>query len=218
MDTKTKKITTMAMLCAISYIVLLISKMFPPMVLFLQYDPKDVVITLGGFIYGPLSAALISVLVSLIEFITISDTGIIGFIMNVISTCGFSCVAAAIYKYRKTQKVAVLSLFLGGLISTVLMLLWNYFITPLYMKVPRADIAAMLMPVFLPFNLIKCGLNIAFTLILYKPIVSGLRRAKLIPPSSYDKGMENRGFLSLSIAIAILILGLCIFTLTVILK
>ena len=46
-------------------------------------------------------------------------------------------------------------LFGGALLMTVLMLLWNYIITPLYMHTARADVAAMLVPVFLPFNLLK---------------------------------------------------------------
>ena len=62
------------------------------------------------------------------------------------------------------------------------MLLWNYLITPLYMTgTSRSDIAGMLMPVFLPFNLLKAGLNSAFILLLYKPLVVSLRKAGLLP-------------------------------------
>lgn len=66
---------------------------------------------------------------------------------------------------------------------TVLMLLWNYLITPLYMHTARADVAAMLVPVFLPFNLLKGCLNATITVLLYKPVVQGLRHAHLLPPS-----------------------------------
>jgi hypothetical protein len=48
------------------------------------------------------------------------------------------------------------------------------------MKVPRADVAAMLVPVFLPFNLLKGGINASLTMLLYKPAVSALRHANLI--------------------------------------
>ena len=61
------------------------------------------------------------------------------------------------------------------------MMLWNYLITPLYMTgTSRSDIAGMLVPVFLPFNLIKAGLNSSITLLLYKPLVNGLRKAGLV--------------------------------------
>ena len=61
------------------------------------------------------------------------------------------------------------------------MLLWNYLVTPAYMKVPREAVEAMLVPVFLPFNFIKCCLNSALTMLLYKPCVNAMRRVGLVP-------------------------------------
>ena len=65
MDSKTKKITTTAMLCAIAYVVVVVGRI--PVVLFLKYDPKDIIITLGGLIWGPMTSFIVSVIVSLIE-------------------------------------------------------------------------------------------------------------------------------------------------------
>ena len=48
------------------------------------------------------------------------------------------------------------------------------------MGYPRDIIAGMLIPVFLPFNLIKGGLNAAITMLLYKPVITALRRSNLI--------------------------------------
>lgn len=42
----------------------------------------------------------------------------------------------------------------------------------------------MLVPVFLPFNLGKYILNAAITMLIYKPIVTALRKANLLAPSS----------------------------------
>ena len=44
----TKKLTVLAMLAALSFIVMVVGRI--PVVLFLKYDPKDVVITIAGFI------------------------------------------------------------------------------------------------------------------------------------------------------------------------
>ncbi|SOY30602.1 hypothetical protein AMURIS_03333 [Acetatifactor muris] len=60
------------------------------------------------------------------------------------------------------------------------MLFWNYLITPVYMGYPREAVAELLIPVFLPFNLMKGGLNAAFTMILYKPVVTAFRCAHLL--------------------------------------
>lgn len=84
MNSKTKKLTAAAMLCAVSYAVMAAGRI--PVVLFLKYDPKDVIITLGGLIWGSFTAFLVSVIVSSLEMFTVSDTGIIGCIMNVLST------------------------------------------------------------------------------------------------------------------------------------
>jgi len=43
----------------------------------------------------------VSVIVSTIEMMTISETGILGCIMNILSSCSFAGVASAIYKKKK---------------------------------------------------------------------------------------------------------------------
>lgn len=190
-DVKTKKLTAVAMLCAISYLMVAVGRI--PIVMFLSYDPKDVMITIGGFIFGPWTAMVISVIVSFIEMITISGTGIIGCIMNILSSCCFSCVAAWIYKRNHTIKGAALGLVCGIAAYNAVMLLWNYFLTPIYMGYPREAVAAMLLPVFLPFNLFKGGVNMALTLLLYKPIVTALRKAGLVPPSTHNSRQHTTG-------------------------
>ena len=178
MDQKTKRLTMIGMLSAIAFAVMVIGRV--PIVLFLKYDPKDVVIVIGGFIFGPLSAFFISLIVSLIEMVTVSDTGFIGCIMNILSTCAFACTAAVIYKKDHTLKGAIIGLVCGVLLMTGIMLLWNYLITPIYLGYPREAVVELLIPAFLPFNLLKGGINSALTLLLYKHVVNTLRKAKLI--------------------------------------
>lgn len=178
----TRKITMLGVLAAIAYVVMLVGRLPITSVEFLKYDPKDVIIAFAGFLYGPASALLVSLVVSLVEMFTVSSTGPIGLIMNVLGTAAFACVASAVYKKWQTQKSAAVGLALGALSMTAVMMLWNYYITPLYMGLPREDVAAMLVPVFLPFNLIKSGLNAALTMLLYKPLVRALRAAGLLPP------------------------------------
>ena len=174
MDSKTKKITTAAMLCAIAYVVVVIGRI--PVVLFLKYEPKDIIITLGGLIWGPMTSLIVSVVVALIEMVTISENGVLGCIMNIISTCSFACTASVFYKKKRTLSGAVTGLVMGSLMMVLVMLLWNYLITPIYMGYPREVVAKLLVSAFLPFNLLKAGLNAGFTFLLYKPITTALRR------------------------------------------
>lgn len=205
MNNKTKKLTTIGMLCAIAYVAVAFGRI--PIVLFLKYDPKDIVIAIGGLIFGPLTSLLVSFTVSLVEMFTISDTGILGFIMNVLSSGSFACTAAFIYKKRHKLSGAVIGLVSGWMLMVIVMLLWNYLITPIYMGVPREEVAELLIPAFLPFNLIKGGLNTAVTMLLYKPVVTALRRSHLLEEAPAEsKGKINIGV----ILVSLLVLASCV--------
>jgi len=198
-----KTIVTIGMLCAVAFIAKLISNIIPIAVAgFLEFDLKDVIIVIAGFICGPLSAAIVSVIVSVIEMLTISSTGPIGLIMNILSTCAFACTAAVLYKKNRSMKGAILSLLVGIVFMTIVMVLWNYLITPLYMGVEREVVAGMLVSVFLPFNLVKGGINASLALLLYKPIVTALYKANLISASpTSGKGSVKRGLILVSLVL-----------------
>ena len=208
-DQKVKNMVILAMLTAISYVIVALIRI--PVVAFLSYEPKDVVITIGGFLLGPTASFVISLLVSLLEMVTFSQTGPIGALMNLISTCSFACTAAFIYKKKRTLGGAILGLAVGSIVMTGVMLLWNWLITPLYMGVAREAVEGMLIPMFLPFNLLKAGLNTAFTLILYKPLVIALRKAKLVAVSGRKQGKSKLGVYPLAAGL----LATCIFLLLV---
>lgn len=89
MNSKTKRLTTVGMLCAFAYVATVIGRI--PLVLFLKYDPKDIIIAISGLIFGPLTSFSVALIVSLVEMFTISENGILGFLMNVISSCSFAC-------------------------------------------------------------------------------------------------------------------------------
>ena len=82
---------------------------------------------------------------------------------------------------------------------TGVMLLWNYLITPLYLNVTREVVVGMLLPAFLPFNLIKALMNGALTMLLYKPVVMALRKARLVPEEDRSAGAHRKDRLSVTI-------------------
>ena len=202
-----KKLVTLAMLSAIAYLVMFVFRI--PIVLFLKYDPKDTIIAIAGFLYGPLSAVAVSAVVSAVEMFTTSETGWIGFIMNMLSTCAFVCPAAFLYGRKRTIRRAAVGLGLGVVLVTIAMALWNYIMTPIYMGYPRAAVAELLLPVFIPFNLLKAGLNTALTLLLYKPVNTALRRARLLPPAPESGAAGKKTSLGVTIA-ALVLLASCV--------
>lgn len=178
----TKKMVTLAVMTAIAYMAMLLFRI--PVVLFLKYEPKDVIITIGGFMYDPLASVLMSAVISLVEMVTTSDTGPIGALMNFIGSSAFACTAALIYKKIRSIKGAVIGLVCGTVFMTLIMLAWNYLVTPIYMGTPREVVAGMLIPAFLPFNLLKGSLNSGITMLIYKPLSNIMRKAHLLPESS----------------------------------
>ena len=206
-----KQMVMLALLAAIAYMMVTLIRI--PVVLFLKYEPKDVIITIGGFLFGPMASFTVSLLVSLLEMVTISETGPIGALMNLLSTCTFACTAAIIYKKKHTLGGAILALIGGTILMTIAMLLWNWLITPIYMGYPRDVVAGMLVPVFLPFNLLKAGLNSAFVLVLYKPLVTALRKTGLVASKEQPGGSNNKK-MGASL-LGLLLLGTCILLLLV---
>ena len=200
----TRYMAVIAMFSAVSFVMVLLGKIIPNVMGFLSYEPKDAMVVIAGFIFGPMACVWITAIVSFVEMITISGTGPYGFLMNLVSTCAFSVPAACLYAKYRSQKGAVAGLTVGVVVLTACMVLWNYIITPLYMGVPRETVAGMLATVFLPFNLIKGGINAGLALLLYKPIVGALRRAKLVEPSkSGNKGKFSPGFTIFSVAVLV---------------
>ena len=64
-----KRITVIAVLCAIAY---LVSFIFPFKVSFLTFDLKDAIIAISALMYGPMAGLVSSVIVPFLEFITTS--------------------------------------------------------------------------------------------------------------------------------------------------
>lgn len=166
----------MAMLAAISLaLVLLIRIPFPPAP-FLVYDPADVPIIISGFAFGPLSGIAITVVVSFVQAFFLAGDGIIGFFMHVVATGSYVLVAGLIYRGHKTKKMAVAALVAGTITWVITMIGWNLIVTPFYMGVPVKAVIAMILPILLPFNLLKAGINSIIIFLIYKPIARLLHR------------------------------------------
>ena len=174
----TKRLVLMAVFAALSFATM---SVFRFNVSFLTFDLKDAVTTIAGLLLGPVAALVISLLVAVLELITVGDTGAYGFLMNFASSAAFSVACALVYPYRKKLSGALLSLGTGLLTMVTLMLLLNLVVTPLYMGVSTGEVAAMIPTLFLPFNIVKGVINAALVLILYKPVHRALQATRLLP-------------------------------------
>lgn len=203
---KLKMLATLGMLAAMAYVITFICRVpIIPSVPFLDLEFKSAIILIGGFIYGPLPALAVTIVVCFLEMLTFSSTGFIGFVMNVLATAAFVCPAAFVYKKKKSLVGAIIGLAIGTALMTGVMLLWNYLVTPMYMHIPREQIMPLLLPAFLPFNVIKGALNSSITLVLYKFVVSALRKAKLLPQGDEKSQKKKTTFISAVILSALVI-------------
>lgn len=173
---RTTKLTKMAMLAAISVVLVLLIRIPYPPAPFLVYDPADIPIFIGAFVFGPLAGLALTFIVSFIQAFVLGGDGLIGFFMHFVATGTFVVVAGYIYKKNKTRKNAVIGLVCGTIIMTVSMLLWNLLITPIFLGVPREAVVAMLGTVILPYNLLKAGINSIVTFLTYKSIAKILHK------------------------------------------
>ncbi len=151
---------------------------------FLTFDVKDAIITVCAMLFGPVSGVAIALLVSLLEMVTVSGTGPWGFLMNFVSSAVFAAVGSAVYRYaprfKKSISGAVLGLVGSVLAATFCMLLMNLWVTPIYYGISVEAVKEMILPLLFPFNLIKTAMNAAIVLVLYKPLSTALKRARVI--------------------------------------
>ena len=195
------------MLSALAFLARLVFKI---PVSFLTFDIKDSIIALGGMIFGPVSGVVIALLVSLIEMI-ISETGPIGFVMNFISSAAFAGTAALIYKFKRTFNGAIIGLFSAVGVTTTVMLIMNLLLTPIYQSVPVSVVIDMLPTLFLPFNFAKTLLNASIVMLIYKPVVISLRKARILEGKPMDTKFGKESVITIVVSAVSLIVAVTIF-------
>ena len=212
----TKKIVGIALFSALAYVVAFTCKLIPPVAGFLSLDAKDAVIAIASFILGPICAPVIALIVATLELLTFSTTGLYGFVMNFASSAVFSLTVSLIYKYRKSFTAALLGFLSSVVATTGVMLLLNIFVTPIYLRsigVPNPDVISMLPGILLPFNFAKALLNSAIALLLYKPLITAMRRAHLIEGGVHKTEFNKTTLLTVCIGVAALTVGVVIVVL-----
>ncbi|MBQ9074664.1 MAG: ECF transporter S component [Mogibacterium sp.] len=176
----TAMIARLAMMTAVSLVLLLIVRIpFPPAP-FLVYDPADVPIYITAFAYGPAAGLIVTLVVCLIQAFMLGGDGLYGFLMHFVATGIVAVVIGLMYARNKTRKRAVVSLVTGVIVATAVMCVMNLIVTPLYMGAPREAVVAMLPTAIIPFNLLKAGLTAVLTFILYKRVSGFLHRGSTV--------------------------------------
>jgi len=182
-----RNMTKIAILTAISAIIMLFEFPLPFAPSFYELDLSEAVILMGGFAMGPLSAAIMELLKNLLNLcINGTITAGVGELANFVMGCALVVPASLIYKYKKSFKGALIALSTGIVSLVIIGCFVNYYIMiPAYVKLASFPLEAILsmakeansmagtletMIIFAvaPFNFIKGVACAVINLLLYK--------------------------------------------------
>ena len=130
----TKVLTRMAVLAAISILLVALIH-FPifPAAPFLEYDPADIPIFIGTFMYGPVLGLVLTLITCILQGLTVSaQSGIMGILMHLFATGSYVLVAGIIYQRMHDRKGAIIALIAGSITMTISMVIWNIIFTPIF--------------------------------------------------------------------------------------
>jgi len=192
--------------CAFAFILTLVLRF---KVGFLSFDLKDTVIAVVSLMYGPIYGVASAGIVALLEFISVSDTGVYGLIMNFLSSATFALLAGSIYKHNRTFKGAILAVVFSVISVVAVMMLANIIVTPYYMGVSAKEVIVLIPTLLLPFNFCKALINAAATVIIYKPVRNILRK------SGIEGEKESKSKTDLKKNIIVCVVGLLLIAITV---
>lgn len=199
----TKTMIVIAMLSAVAIIIYYLDFPVPLMPPFIKLDLSNVVSLFAGFTMGPVAGVIVALIKNLIHLVIkgMGTTMGIGDIFDFVTSAVFALTAGLLYKREHTKKGAVIACIIGTVVFTLVSLPLNYFIVyPIYAKAFGGMDAIMseyqainpninglfgaLCLFNVPFTLVKGILCSVVVVLIYKPLITVLRKSHLIEESA----------------------------------
>ena len=133
---------------------------------YLKYDPSGIAALVAGLAFGP-SVGLVVAVLPWIVHLFVEPFGAIMALFCAVCTV---VPAAAIYQARPTTGGLVAALIISGCTALVAAIIGNIVITPLYSGVSTDDVVALIVPVLVPFNLMKIAINAVASFFAVRPV------------------------------------------------
>ena len=182
----TRPMAVVAIMSALSIVLMMLEFSVPIVPSFLKLDISDFPALLTSFSIGPWAGVAVCLLKNLLHLFFTSTAGV-GELANFIISAAFVFPAGVIYARVRTKTGAMVGAFAGALISALVCVPVNYFITyPFYAKVmiPMDVIIGMYQAILpfidglpeallifnLPFTFAKGAICILLTFLVYKPL------------------------------------------------
>ncbi len=190
---RTRKLTGIAMLSAVSVVLSFLSFPVPLMPSFIKLDFAELPALIASYAYGPISGLAVCLVKNLIALMKTSSGGI-GTLCNFLLGAAFVVPAGIVYKKKRSRSGALIGAIIGALTMTVLGLFFNYYIVyPMYTAfMPMEAIIGMYQAINpkvqnlwqaliwfnVPFTFIKGAFSVLVTFIIYKPLSPILKGKK----------------------------------------
>jgi riboflavin transporter FmnP len=183
--TRTRMLTGVAMLSAVSVVLSFLSFPVPLMPSFIKLDLAELPALIGAFAYGPLAGAAVCLVKNLVSLMK-SSSGGVGTLCNFLLGVCFVVPAGLIYKKNRTRKGALIGSLLGAAIMAVVSIFVNYYVVyPIYTAfMPMEAIIGMYQAILpsvkgllqcliifnMPFTFVKGLLDVVICFLIYKPL------------------------------------------------
>ncbi|MEG2929845.1 MAG: ECF transporter S component [Oscillospiraceae bacterium] len=188
-----RKMTSTAMLAAVSTVLMFFSFNVPLMPSFIKMDLSELPALIASFTFGPVAGITVCLVKNLVN-VFFTTTGGVGELSNFLLGAAFVAPAGYIYKIKKTKKGAMIASLVGAGAMAVLSVFSNYYVVyPVYTAfMPMEAILGMYRAINpsvetlwdaliwfnMPFTFIKGMISVVVTMLIYKPLAPILKGGK----------------------------------------
>jgi riboflavin transporter len=172
---KTTKLVILGMLSAMSLVLMWVGFPIIPIAPYLKYEPSDLPLMIASIIYGPLSGVLTLTIKNFLYFF-VHGGNIFGIFMNLCASTTFLLTMS--FFNKKTN--IIVSAGLGSVAMALITIPLNVIIVPLEYGMEIKKVWALILPVYIPFNLIKGSLNTILFILIWSQIKKRVYRASTI--------------------------------------
>ena len=189
-----RPMAVVAIMSAVSIVLMMLEFSIPLVPSFLKFDISDFPAVLTSFAISPIAGVAVCLLKNLLHLFYTTTSGV-GELANFLISSALVLPAGLIYSRIKTRKGAMLGSAVGALVSAVICVPVNYFITyPFYAEVllpmetimtlyqnimPSIDSLEEALLIFnMPFTFVKGTVCILLTFLVYKPLSPILKGKK----------------------------------------
>lgn len=179
------RLAVLGMMAAISVVLVFLHFPIFPAAPWLELDFADTPIIICSVLFGSLPALSVLFVASAIQAFMLGGSGLWGFIMHFVASGAMVLAVGLISRRSAKPRKLIPALVVGILAMTAIMIPMNYLITPLnsgmgYTETAMELISSMMLPIIIPFNLIKATCNCVIAGLLIKALEPVMRRLGLV--------------------------------------